>query len=168
MPGFPERATRGDLGPEYRNNRPVENPETDFDAQKLNLLCDQVAGANQIVARASLVAKWNPGANDFDIFHQAEAWNPNQDQARPELTRIAAGRYAYLFASTYMNSANEVITTSLPAVRAHCFDTPASEVAPVFYKAYAWKDSGNPLRVLIAVQDNAGALTDKAFWLEVL
>lgn len=168
MPQFPERLTRSELGPTYVNNRPVENPETDVGEEVINPLMDQVAGMNLIVPRAVLVAAWNSGSSQFDVFDQAEAWNPNLDQAHPALTRVATGRYEYLFAASYLNSKAVTIATSLPAVRAHCFGVPASETVPVPFRAMAWFDPTNPLRVRIAVLDNTNALVDKAFWLEVM
>jgi hypothetical protein len=81
---------------------------------------------------------------------------------------VAAGRYEYLFAASYLNSKGEVVPTALPAPRASCHGVPASEVVPVPFRAMAWIDPSNPLRIRIAVLDNANTLVDKAFWLEVL
>jgi hypothetical protein len=172
MNTFPLRVTRSQLGPRMRNNRPVENPETDVGEDMINGLLDQAAGCNITVARVSLVAKRNGGS--FDIFHQAEAWNTDESQPHPVLAIdpdvATAGRYIYTFASTYLNGDNEPITTVLPGLRVHTFGAPASDAAPYTDRtsARAWLKPSNPLIVKIAVFDAAGAPIDAPFGLEAL
>lgn len=168
MSSFPTRVTRSQLGPQFRDVYPVENPETDFGAGQLNTLCDQAAGANVIVPRAALVASWN--GSTFDVFHQAEAWNTDNSQPHPALARSAVGRYTYLFAATYLDGEGNVITTALPAARAESFRVPVDEANPYASRItrLVWKDPANPLNIKLAFFDSAGTAIDVPFWLEVL
>lgn len=168
MNSFPTRITRSQLGPQFRDVYPVENPETDIGGDQFNGLFDQVAGCNVIVSRAALVASWNGSA--FDVLHQAEAWNTDNSQPHPALARSAIGRYTYLFAASYLDSEGNAVTTALPAARADSFRVPVDEANPYASRIarLVWKDPANPLNIKLAFFDSAGAAIDVPFWLEVL
>lgn len=162
--GFPTRFLRSLLGPTIENAYPVENPKIHIGEQTWNPLFWQVAGMNLIAPRSSLVASWNGSA--FTISHQHEAWNAENEQAHPQLTRQSTGRYRYTFAASYLDEKGNAVTTVLGPPRI----TPHSAVAAWSSQLYpyAWIDPGSPLVVEISVWNFAGAATDAPFWLEVL
>lgn len=161
--GFPNRFKRSDLGPKFRNGYPVENPETDLSDAAVNAAFWQTAGAGLIVPRAKLIAEWN--GSSFTILEQAEAWNPNLDQAHPVLARLGTGDYSYTFASTYKNELGEDVALALNGARA----SPIAEVTGGTIARFgnAWKDSLNPLNIIFRLYDLTGTLRDARFWLEV-
>jgi len=162
--GFPSRLKRSDFGPQLRNTYPVENPETDVPDVALNAAFWQTAGANLIVPRAVLIAEWTGAA--FTVLHQAEAWNPNLDQAHPVLARDGAGDYNYTFAADYLNEEGEEIPTVLIAARA----SPVAEVTGGTIARFgdAWVDGTNPLKIVFRLYDLTSTLRDARFWLEVM
>lgn len=165
---FPNRTTRSQLGPRFRDVYPVENPETDLGAGQLNEALDQIAGMNVIVPRVSLAASW--GGSAFNIEHQAEAWNSDEAQLHPVLARISAGRYTYTFVATYVDGDGNVVATVLGPPRIAPTAAPATDATPFAdgLRARAWRDPGNPLAIKIAIATDALALVDAPFWLEVL
>jgi hypothetical protein len=162
--GFPTRFVRSVLGPLLRDLYPPENTETDIGARTFNTVFWQVAGMNLVSPRASLVASWNGSA--FTYTHQHEAWNAENAQAHPQLTRQSTGRYRYTFAASYLDENGSAIATVLgpPRITPH---SPVSAWASQLYP-YAWIDPGSPLVVEISIWNFAGAATDAPFWLEVL
>ncbi len=166
MPGYPTRVIRSSFGPRRVNPRPVEHPESEVGAEHYNPAFHQIAGLNlATVGRASVIAEWDSGSAQFVIGHQEEAWNSERDQARPLLERTAAGSYTYTFASTYKDEDGTDVATELKGVR-----VTAQKVLTAFadrIDAYAWIDSGDPLKIQIRLYDAAGAGEDAPFWLEV-
>lgn len=162
---FPGRVLRRVFGPKYRDARPVENPETEFSAQKMEVLLWQVSGMNLVVPRASVFAEWD--GTRFVIAHRAEAWNVNGDQPAPLLERTGAGEYTYAFAASYLNNEGADVVTNIIGARASC-----AKVLDSFddrIEVYAWKDPDNPLRVQVRLWNaGSGAGVDAPFWLEVL
>jgi hypothetical protein len=162
--GFPTRFIRSFLGPLLRDINPPDTPETDIGARTFNTLFWQTAGMNLVVPRASLVANWNVSA--FLISHQHEAWNAENAQPHPGLTRQSTGRYRYTFASSYLDEDGTAIATALGPPRISPHSTVAAWSNQIY--PYAWIDPGSPLVVEISIWNFAGAATDAPFWLEVL
>lgn len=164
MPGFPLRFLRSALGPELIDSAPVENPETDIGARQFNLAFWQMAGANLIVPRATVVARWDGSA--FVIAHQAEAWNTEGAQAHPLLERQEEGSYTYTFAANYLDENGAAIATVLGPPRVSCHRALADFSERVI--TAAWIDPGDPLVVQVRLWDADGIGVDHPFWLEVL
>jgi hypothetical protein len=163
---FPKRAQRSSFGPKLVNNYPAENPQSDVPDTALNGMFWGVAGMGLILPRAVVVATYTGG--QFVISHQAEAWNPEGDQAHPTLARSAAGRYSYTFAASYLDEDGTAIPTDVRAARAtamRILTTPISQRI----EGHAWVDPATPLAAQIALWDeNGSVLADHPFWLEVL
>lgn len=163
MSGFPTRFSRTQLGPKFRDNYPVENPETDIGAQQFNAAFWQVAGINLIVPRVSLIAVW--GGSSFTINHQAEAWNPDNAQAHPVLARTSAGVYTYTFASTYTDEDGVAISLALLSARVTVHKALTAFADRVV--GFVWKDGSNPLILQIRLwKETDGTAVDEPFWLE--
>lgn len=163
MSGFPTRFLRSQLGPQLRNNYPVENPETDIGDATFNAAFWQIAGMNLVVPRATLVATWN--GVGFDIGHQAEAWNADGAQLHPELARVGPGHYTYTFAPTYRDEDDVEIATALHAARVSVQQL--TGVGEPYIPA-AFPDTAEPLVVRIRIFEFLGSAADAPFWLEVL
>ena len=164
--GFPTRFVRSFLGPLFRDINPPENSETDIGARTFNTAFWQLAGMNLVSPRASLVAAYNAGTGQFAISHQHEAWNAENAQPHPTLTRQSAGRYRYTFAASYQDEADTAIATALSAVRVTSHRILTAYADRI--EAFAWIDPAQPLIVEIALYHPGGAGDDFPFWLEVL
>jgi hypothetical protein len=162
MSSFPNRLIRSQLGPKLVDNYPVENPKSELGAATFNPSFWSVAGMTGILPRAALVARWN--GSSFDISHQREAWNAENDQAHPSLARFGTGQYTYTFAATYLDEDGVAVPTVLVAARVAA--VVASAGGPM--RGSAWPNSGNALQIDIDLRDLASANRDGAFWLEVL
>lgn len=173
MSGFPTYITRDDLGPEYRNLYPPENPETDADAEHLNLLRWQAAGAALVVPRAILIAAWDSGSSAFQVSREDQVWNSRRDQTDPTLARTGAGQYTYTFASAYKDQAGEDVSTTLLGARVSVLDIDAATLwaADTHVQAEARITSGSPLVVEVKlgnfVSGAFSAYADHKFLLEV-
>lgn len=165
MSGYPVRLTRAALGPTLEDAYPVVNPKQQVGAAARNAYFWNIAGANLIVARSALIASWNSGSSAFDVAHQAEAWNPDGQQARPALTRIGAGNYTYLFAASY-NDENGV-GQAIALIAARLSDRKVLTAFSDRIEPRAWIDVSNPLLVQLRLWDSSGTLVDVPFWLEV-
>lgn len=164
MSGFPARVLRSFFGPKFFNDRPVERPDHEFGAEKMEILCWQVAGMNLCADRVCLEASWD-GSN-FQISHQTEAWNAKNEQSHPTLARSEAGKYTYTFADTYLDGEGNDVAINLgpPSVSCHAEqDTFADRI-----EARAWMDANNPSIIHIRIWDATGTLVDKPFLLKVL
>lgn len=164
MAGFPRRFFRSFLGPTLVDRRPVENKKHEVPAAALNALFAQICGLNLVVPRVSLAARWD--GSTFRIEHQAEAWNPDGNLARPTLARASTGVYSYTFAASYPDEEGATVSTELRAPRVTC-----QKVLSAFsgrIEPHAWLDADNPLIVHIRLWDASGTLVDEPFWLEVL
>lgn len=155
--GFPRRLVRSALGPKFQNTRAVENPNSEFGDAQLNALLWNSAGMGLVIYRADLVAAWNGSA--FVIDHQAEAWNPENDQAHPLLTRVGTGVYRYTFAATYLDEDGIAQPVGLKkcGVRAMADTT----------HAFAFFTTSANLVVEVHLQNAIGAEVDAKFWLMV-
>lgn len=159
--GYPRRFTRPALGPHFRNTAPVDNPETELDAQALNAMAHQIAGINLAVAtRATIIAEWT--GSDFTVRHAEEAWNARQSQDRPLLARSGVGAYSLTFGATYLDEDDTERATSIVAARC----TAMADATDIDDRcvAFAWVDG---LVVHVRVLDKDGAAADAPFWLEV-
>jgi hypothetical protein len=163
--GYPARVTRSDFGPQHVDEYPVENPETQRPASSGNLMAWQVAGMNGIVPRVSLEATWN--GSSFDVQHQREAWNPENDVAHPALARVSAGRYTYTLLASYLDADGNTVATVVRKPRLS-----VNKVLTAFadrISANAWIDPADPLVVEMRIWEEAtGTAVDLPFWLEVL
>ena len=160
---YPKRITRAALGPKFRDNYPVENPETDIGAAAFNAVFSTAAGLAVVAPRWSLVALYSGG---WQIRHQAEAWNPDGAQGHPVLARASQGNYSYTLAASYLDEDGVAVPAELIAVRI----SPMNDGAGVFgarVSAVAWIDPINPLRVQIRTRlEVDGTSSDVPFWLE--
>lgn len=163
MAGFPLRFIRSFLGPKFRNTRPVKDPNTQMGAEKFNPLFWQLSGLNLVVSRVYLEAAWTGAA--FQMAHQREAWNAENDQSHPTLARASAGVYSYTFAATYLDEDGTAVQTVLGAPHAWSPQVLAAYADRV--DAYAWVDPGNALVVHVRLFDAAGAGIDAPFALSV-
>lgn len=159
---YPRRITRAALGPKFRNNYPVENPETDIGETAFNAVFHTAAGLAVVAPRWSLVARWSSG---WQIAHQAEAWNPDGTQPHPVLARAGQGNYTYTLAASYLDEDDIAVPSELIAARCTAMANGGTFGARVI--GHAWIDTGNPLRVQIRLWAEAdGSAVDAPFWLE--
>lgn len=161
---FPVRILRSIFGPTFQDTRPVEHPETEFGADKMELLLWQLGGMNQTAARATLAAAWVTSA--FQVFHQGQAWNPKGAQANPVLARTSAGVYTWTFAATYPDLDGVQVSPNIGAVRITCHKILANFGDRI--EAHAWRDASNAGLVHIRLWSTAGAPVDEPFWIEAL
>lgn len=166
MSGFPLRISRDTFGPTLVDAWPVENPETHIPAVAFNLVFHQLAGMNAAhPVRYVLVAEYD-GISAMTTLYQAEAWNPNNDQAHPVLARSGTGVYTVTFAASYLDELGAAVGTQL-------LFASARSLAPVVayvdrLEAYAWVDLADPLVVNVTTWESAtGLAADARFVLEV-
>jgi hypothetical protein len=153
MAGFPLRTLLTAFGSRLRNARPIEHPELEVDAKRLNLSESVASASSLILPRASLVAELSiTGA--VRILHQEEAWNTDHKQAHPALTRTQTGRYSYSFASSYLDLDGNTIGTDLIMARVFVFEAGTATVSIL----------GNTVNVFLKLGEQD---TDMRFWLEV-
>lgn len=166
---FPKRPQRSSFGPKLVNNYPVENPNSDVPDTALNGVFWTAAGLAGVLPRASCIASYTGG--QFVISHQAEAWNPNGDQAHPTLARTNTGVYSYTFASTYLDEDGVAVPMDLKGSRVTC---PSISSGTNFAEGVAWVDSVFPLVVIVRVGTrliSTGVFSNSdniSFWLEVM
>lgn len=159
MAGYPTIPTRDDLGAEFRDVYPPENPETDFGADSLNLVLHQVAGLGMVLpVRAVLIARYDSTLSAFVITHQEEAWNPRRAQARPVLTRNSAGNYTYTLPTAVLDRHGNSVSYRPVACRVVQVRVTPADPAQV---VSCWLD-GQAVNV-----DAVAAADDYTFWLEV-
>lgn len=158
MSGFPSRIQRSDLGPAFVDAYPVENPETDIGARAFNAAFHQVAGMNLVSPRAIVVAEYSGGA--LSVQYQAEAWNPNSDQAHPVLSRTGTGAYSLTFAASYADESGVQIPTTL-------YFAKASAMSQSLVFALARINPANSLQVILETQLADTTPVDVPFVLEV-
>jgi hypothetical protein len=158
MAGYPTIPTRDDLGAEYRDVYPPENPETDFGADALNLVLHQVAGLGMVLpVRAVLIARYD-SLSAFVITHQEEAWNPRRVQARPVLSFEDDGEYRYTFPAAVLDrDGNSVPYRPVGCRITQVMTSPADPARVVS----CWLDGQS------VVISEAGDNADFTFWLEV-
>ena len=157
--GYPTIPTRDDLGPEFRDLYPPENPETDFGADGLNLTLHQVAGLGMVLpVRAVLIARYDTTLSAFVVTHQEEAWNPRRTQARPVLTRIGGGDYRLTFAINVLDRNGNSVPYRPVAARVTQVLTSASDIA----REVSCYLDGQAVAVQVTGDDD-----DCTFWLEV-
>jgi hypothetical protein len=164
MSSFPSRVTRAEYGPDFEDTRPVEHPETEFGAEKMNLLLWQSTGMNMTAARLSLVASWVSSA--FQIAHQGEAWNPKNEQDHPVLARTGTGVYTYTLAATYPDIDGNDVAPSIGAPRVTCHKVLTAFADRIV--AEAWRDASLANVIHIRLWDATGTAVDEPFWLEAL
>jgi hypothetical protein len=157
MSGFPIRSLLQTLGTRLRDARPIEHPELEVSAERINKHEALAVAANLVIPRASIVAEWNAVTSSFGILHQEEAWNVDHAQAHPILARTSTGIYTYTFASSYLDRDAIAVATNLVSARLSCNAT-------VVYPQ--WTISGITVNVFLSDVDVAPM--DARFWLEVL
>jgi hypothetical protein len=157
--GYPTIPTRDDLGPEFRDLYPPENPETDFGADALNLVLHQVAGLGMVLpVRAVLIARYDSTLGAFVITHQEEAWNTRRAQARPVLERVEGGQYVYTFPTTVLDRHGNSVPYRPVACRIVQVRVTPADPAQVLS---CWLD-GQAVNIDAVTSDD-----DFTFWLEV-
>lgn len=163
MPGFPSRFLRAALGPKFVNSRPIESPESDIGDKQFNAAFWQLAGANLVLPRVSLIAHYTGG--NFVYSQQAEAWNPDQAQPHPALARVSAGAYTYTFAASYLDEDGLAVPTVLRAPRLSCHKVLTAFTDRI--EAHAFVDTIDPLVLQLRLWTGAaGTAVDEPFWLE--
>lgn len=168
MSGYPTLITRAALGPTYKDERPVENPETDLGARALNLAFWQLSGVQMAAPRALLIAEWNTTSSAFDLSRQGEAWSP-QSTSAPTLARSAAGKYSYTFAASYPDVDGTEVSTVLHGAQVSVLDVTDAEIeGDETIVGYARVD-GLAVHVRLARYDSGvfGAYEDRRFALMV-
>lgn len=168
---FPKRPQRSSFGPKLVNNYPVETPNSDVGDVAFNAAFWTIAGLAGVLPRASCIATYSPLSTSFVVSHQAEAWNPNGDQAHPVLGRTNTGIYSYTFASTYLDEDGIAVPMDLKGARVTC---PTISSGTNFAEGVAWVDSVFPLVVIVRVGTrliSSGVFSNSdniTFWLEVM
>lgn len=103
--GFPNRPSRSDFGPTYKNARPTRDPEKNATAETFNLLSFQAAGASGMCPLAWLCGDIVLG--DVQLGAHAESWNPEGNLTGayepPSLIRMSTGVYEFEYASQVPN-----------------------------------------------------------------
>lgn len=169
MSGFPLRCLRSAFGSILRDARPVEHPELECSATRINLNEHVTAAASLLLPRVSLCAEWIAATSSFQIYHQEEAWNVNHEQAHPTLARSTDGAYSYTFAATYLDADGVAVATNIFAARCTAIQSTNSGGGLPVLKSGTELSSASPLVVQFFTYDVAGTSPeDHRFWLEVL
>jgi hypothetical protein len=169
MAGFLLRSLLQSFGSRLRDARPIENPEIEYGAARINRNEGITAAASLLLPRVVLIAEWVAATSSFRILHQEEAWNADHQQAHPVLTRSTDGAYVYTFAATYLDSDGVAVPTDLVSARCTAMQTANSGGAsPVLKAGCEISVSAGPLAVQFFTYDSVGtSLEDHRFWLEV-
>lgn len=166
MSGFPLRHLLQSFGSRLRDARPIEHPELEVSAARLNLGESIAAASSLLLPRAVLVAQWNVASQTFTIFHQEEAWNLKHEQAHPTLAQITDGAYSYTFASSYLDNDGVSVPTVLPAARLTAVQEVSSGGgAPTYSTGTELRPDG--VTVEFFIRNSADELINRRFWLEV-
>ena len=161
MPGFPNRASRADYGPEPVNAHPVVDPARELDGETVGrLMFHQLAGLGVTAVVAWLLT---PGTGATPaITARAEAWNPNAETGAPYtapvVTRTGAGEYTIDYPATQPDNTGTLYALNFKAAR-------AAVQAAGNHTAVAWVSGAAQVKVQTRT---AGALADLAFLVEVL
>jgi hypothetical protein len=161
MPGFPVRSLIQAFGSRLVNARPIENPEKEVSAERLNLSESLGTASNLIMPRASLIAEWSAVLGRAVVLHQEEAWNVSHSQAHPALQHLGDGAWRYTFAASYRDLDGVLQPVQLFAARCAPIRTGFGDPVytcqlPVVTESY-----------VEFVTFAASTPTDCRFWLEV-
>lgn len=154
MSGNPIRPARSDFGPKPVNVEPITDPEQQFDAEWGDLLLWQVSG-NGLTADMAWVTCSSAGARLLN----AEAWNPEGDQAPPTCARVSTGLYTVTYAATYNDKDGVARTTNLRAGK-------VSPMGTAFRVGVA-SVAGDNRTVTVSIFIDAATPADSAFLLEL-
>ena len=166
MSGFPLRHYLQSFGSRLRDARPIEHPEFEVNAQRLNLGESISAASSLLLPRVNLIAQWNTANSAFQIFHQSEAWNVRNEQPHPTLAQITDGAYSYTFASSYLDNDGVSVPTLLTAARLTAIQEVSSGGgAPTYSTGTELRPDG--ITVEFFIRNSAGVLVNRRFWLEV-
>lgn len=113
MSGFPNRPSRTAFGPEKRNERRVQNPETELDSAEMNLDFWQVAGMGLVAPRVVIIALASGGSLPTPYSYQGIAWDPKGLLGAIPSVYNGVGDYEFNFAATYPDQRGVAIATSL-------------------------------------------------------
>lgn len=165
MSGWPSRLFRAELGPVLRDPRPVEHPEYEIPAEHIELLRHQLTGLALVGPRAVCLASWTGSA--FSVHWQAEAWNPRNELAHPELARTSTGVYTYTFPSaTAQDRDGNSVPLDLQYGRCSiCSGSPVGTTQPL--AADVINLATSPASFQLELRNGAGTAIDKPFWLEI-
>ncbi len=153
--GFPERPPRVAFGPEMKNKRPPQIPETDLSADQVNLDFWQISGAGRTLPMAVFLYD---GATPNLIF-QAMAFDPNQELADLTIVKNGTGDYTFTFEATYKNEKGQDIAF-VPRMSMAMF-----QGGTAGDKATPFPPFGQD--ILVRVRNAAEALIDGTFMLAV-
>lgn len=156
--GFPNRPLRTAFGDKLEDSRPVENPKQEVGKAAFNAAFWNTAGLGLVLPRWVVIASWN--GSQLVVQHQAEAWNPNNDQAHPVLARSATGKYSYTFASSYLDEDGVAVPTTIFRPGGHVERVIAAATDRT--DLYAWV-TGSPPVANFWIYDDAGTLRDDPF-----
>lgn len=106
MSGYPKIPTRASFGPTYRDEKPVDDPETELGADVMNLAFWQVAGAGRTLPRAVLLIT---GATNPVVSYQLLAFDPNGVLAALVVARSGLGDYSITFEATYTDEQGNAV-----------------------------------------------------------
>jgi hypothetical protein len=111
MGGFPTRPNRDTFGPDYVDERAVQDATKEIAAAIFNLLFHQLAGIGKVVPRAVLVC--TVGGSAVTTANQLLAWDPNDELSTLTWTYNGAGDFSIAFASQYEDEAGNDVNLSL-------------------------------------------------------
>jgi len=167
MAGFPIRHLLQSFGSKLRDARPVENPEIQVSAGRLNLSESIAAASSLLLPRVGLIAQWNTTTSLFEVYHQEEAWNARHEQARPTLARASAGSYTYTFAESYLDADGVAIPSNIVAARVFVMDTNPDPLSVSNPLASVRVDNSTVHPIIYISITDGGYVADARFWLEV-
>lgn len=111
--GWPRRPGLTAFGPKMQNVRPVRNPQTDPDANVLNLYRFQVAGMGLVCCRAFASIDTSGSAT---LVNHGEVWNSDGSQPAPVLARTGTGVVTLTYLATYPDDTGEAQAFSITDV----------------------------------------------------
>jgi hypothetical protein len=111
MGGFPTRPNRSAYGPDYEDERPVENVKREIGAGIFNLSFWQIAGIGRVVPKAVLICSVDDGV--ITTLNQLLAFDPNGELSLLAWTYNSAGSYSLAFADKYPDELENDINTGL-------------------------------------------------------
>lgn len=108
MSGFPLRAGRDDFGPTMQDTAPVRDATRQLDADRVNLLMWQTAGAGITAPLAWAVVFLSATPASLVVQAHAEAWNPHGLSSDPYytppvLSRFGLGEYRIDWPATVLD-----------------------------------------------------------------
>ena len=111
MGGFPTRPNRDAFGPDYEDERPVQDVKREVGASIFNLLFHQVAGLGRVAPKAVLICTYAAGV--VTTAYQMLAFDPNSELSLLTWVYVGAGNYQFAFASQYADEQGNLTNLSL-------------------------------------------------------